>query len=97
MYNIRQQYNEYKHILPLEILQSELRTSNVVAVLENDSVNPFNIALDRTMLINLSSGSEMETLSKLLSQQQDGITLARVSSRTTSIILHFYNGKSPRH
>ena len=77
MYNIRQQYNEYKHILPLEILQSELRTSNVVAVLENDSVNPFNIALDRTMLINLSSRSEMETLSKLLSQQQDGITLAK--------------------
>ena len=84
--NIRQQYDEHKHTRPSQILQSESRTSNVVAVLDNDYVNPFDIALDRTMLINLSSGPEMETSTKLLSLQQDGITLERVSSRTKSII-----------
>ena len=46
---------------PSQILKSESRKSNVVAVLENEFVNPFDIALDRTMLINLSSGSEVET------------------------------------
>ena len=75
--NIRQQYNGCKHIRPSQILKSESRTSNIVAVLENDYVNPFDIALDRTMLIKLSSRSEMETPSKLLSLQQDGITLAK--------------------
>ena len=43
----------------------------------NDHVNPFDIVLDRIMLINLSSESEMETPAKLLSLQQDGITLAK--------------------
>ena len=86
MYNIRQQYDEYKHTRPSQILQSESRTSNVVAVLENDCVNQFDIVLDRTMLINLSSGPQMETPNKLLSLQQDGIPLARVSSRAKSII-----------
>ena len=46
---------------PSWILKSESPKSNVVAVLENEFVNPFDIALDRTMLINLSSGSEVET------------------------------------
>ena len=77
MCNIRQQCHEYKHIEPSQILQSESCTSNVAAVLENDHVNPFDIVLDRTMLINLSSESEMETPAKLLSLQQDGITLAK--------------------
>ena len=39
-------------------LQAESRTSTVVAVLEDDFANPFDIAL---CYINLSSGSEMET------------------------------------
>ena len=84
MCNIREQYDEYKRTRPSQILKSESRKSNVVAALENEYVNPFDIALDRTMLINLSSGSEMETPTKLVNLQQDGI---RVSSRMTSIII----------
>ena len=45
-----------------------------------------DIALDRTMLINLRSGSETEIPTKLLNLQQDGIIITRVSPRTTSII-----------
>ena len=57
MCNIRQQYDEYKHTRPSKILQSESHISNVVAVLENHlNVNPFEIALDNTSFINLSSG-----------------------------------------
>ena len=62
---------------PSQVVQSESHTSNLVAVLENDYVNLFNIALDRNMLTNLSSRSEMETPIKLLSLQQDGITLTK--------------------
>ena len=62
MCNIRQKYDKYKHTQLPQILLSESYTSNYVAVLENDYVNLFDNALDRTMLINLSSGSEMETL-----------------------------------
>ena len=57
MYNIRKcttsgkQYDECKHTRPWRILQSEPRMSNIAAVL----VNPFDIALDRTKLINLST------------------------------------------
>ena len=41
------------------------------------SVNPFGIAIDRTMLINFSSGSEMEIPTKLLNLPQVGITVAK--------------------
>ena len=54
-------YDAYKHTHSSQILQSESRTSNLVAVLENDYVNPFDISLDRNMLIDLGSRSEMET------------------------------------
>ena len=74
---ISQQYDGYKHTQPSQILPSESRTSNAVAVLENDYVNPFDIALDGTKLINISSGSEMETPTKLINLQKDGITLAK--------------------
>ena len=77
MCNIREQYDEYKRTRPSQILKSESRKSNVVAAFENEYVNPFDIALDRTMLINLSSGSEMETPTKLLNLQQDSITIAK--------------------
>ena len=85
MCNIRQKYDKYKHTQLPQILLSESYTSNYVAVLENDYVNLFDNALDRTMLINLSSGSEMETPTKLLCLQQNDITLARVSSKMFSI------------
>ena len=75
MCNIRDQYHEYRCIRPLQILKSESHKSNVVAVLENKYVNLFNIALNRTMLINLGSGSEMETHTMLLNLQQDGIII----------------------
>ena len=84
MCNIRQKYDKYKHTQLPQILLSESYTSNYVAVLENDYVNLFDNALDRTMLINLSSGSEMETPTKLLRLQQNDITLARVSSKMFS-------------
>ena len=74
--NIRDQNHDYRCIQPLQILKSESRKSNVVAVLENKYVNLFNIALNRTMLINLGSGSEMETHTMLLNLQQDGIIIA---------------------
>ena len=60
MCNIKQQYDEYKHTRPAQILQSELRTSNVLAVLENDHINSFNIALGWTMLIMKSVTSDNE-------------------------------------
>ena len=47
--NIRLQYDAYKHTHSSQILHSESRTSNLVAVLENDYVNPFDISLDRNM------------------------------------------------
>ena len=75
--NIRQQYDAYKHTRSSQIMQSESRTSNLVAVLENDYVNPFDISLDRNMLIDLDSRSEMETPAKQLSLQQDDIILAK--------------------
>ena len=62
--NIRLQYDAYKHTHSSQILHSESRTSNLVAVLENDYVNPFDISLDRNMLIDLGSRSEMETPAK---------------------------------
>ena len=49
-----------------------------------------DIALDRTMLINLRSGSETEIPTKLLNLQQDGIIITRVSPRTTSIIQNVF-------
>ena len=45
--------------------------------MENQFVNPFDTALDRTMLINLSSGSEAESPTKLVKLQKDGITIAK--------------------
>ena len=62
---IREQYDVYNRTRPSQILKSESRKSNVVTVLENEFVNPFDIALDRTMLINLTSGLVMETPTKL--------------------------------
>ena len=60
--NIRLHYNACKHTHSSQILQSESSTSNLVA--ENDYVNPFDISLDRNMLIDLGSRSEMETPAK---------------------------------
>ena len=77
MCNIREQYNKYKSTCLLQILKSESGKGNVVTVLENEYVNPFDIAIDRTMLINFSSGSEMEIPTKLLHLQQVGITVAK--------------------
>ena len=61
---------------PSQILKSESRKSKVVAVLENEFVNPFDIALDRTMLTNLGQ-DQKETSTKLVNLQQDGITIAK--------------------
>ena len=72
---------------PWQILKSESRKSNVVTVLENEFVNPFDIALDRAMLINLSSGSEMETSTKLVPATRQHYYSKIISSRTTSIII----------
>ena len=77
MCNIREQYNEYKSTRPSQILKSESGKGNVVTVLENEYVNPFGIAIDRAMLINFSSGSEMEIPTKLLNLPQVGITVAK--------------------
>ena len=52
---------------PSWIAQSELHPSNVAAVLENDYVNPSDIVLQKTLLLNLSFGSKMESPTKLLS------------------------------
>ena len=87
MWNIREQYDVYTRTRPSQILKSESRKSNVVTVLENEFANPFDIALDRTMLINLSSGLVMETPTKLQNLQQGGIIISkRFSSRMTSTI-----------
>ena len=77
MCNIKKQYDEYNCTRSSQILKSESRESNIVAVLENEFVNTFDIALDKTMLINLSSGSVMETPTKLQNLQQDGIIIAK--------------------
>ena len=45
--------------------------SNVVAVLETDYANDFNIKQHKTLLINLRPWSKMEIPTKLLSWQQD--------------------------
>ena len=58
-------------------MRSEPRKSIVIAVLENKYFKPFDIVIDRTMLINLRSGSEMETPTKLLNLQQDGIIITK--------------------
>ena len=77
----------YNRTRPLQILTSESHKSNVVTVLENEFANLFDIALDRTMLINLRSGLVMETPTKLQNVQQDGIIMSkRVPSRMTSTI-----------
>ena len=87
MCNIREQYYMYNRTRPLQILTSESHKSNVVTVLENEFANLFDIALDRTMLINLRSGLVMETPTKLQNVQQDGIIMSkRVPSRMTSTI-----------
>ena len=75
--NIREQYNEYNCTRSSQILKSESRKSNIVAVLENEFVNMFDIALDRTMLVNLSSGWVIETPTKLQNLQQDGNIIAK--------------------
>ena len=75
--NIREQYDVYNPTRCSQILKSESRKANVIAVLENEFINPFDIALDRTMLINLSSGLIMETPTKLQNLHQDGIVIAK--------------------
>ena len=75
--NIREQYDVYNPTRCSQILKSESRKANVIAVLENEFINPFDIALDRTMLINLSSGLVMETPTKLQNLHQDGIVIAK--------------------
>ena len=87
MCNIREKCYMYNRTRPLQILTSESHKSNVVTVLENEFANLFDIALDRTMLINLRSGLVMETPTKLQNVQQDGIIMSkRVPSRMTSTI-----------
>ena len=76
MCNIREQYDGYNCTRSSQILKSESRKSNIVAVLENEFANTFDIALGRTIMVNLSSGSVMETSTKLQNLQQDGIIIA---------------------
>ena len=77
MCNIRKQYDEYTCRRSSQIVKSESRKSNTVAVSENEFVKTFDIALDKTMLINLSSISVTETPTKLQNLQQDGIIIAK--------------------
>ena len=46
----------YKTQRPSQILQSEDLVSQIVTVLQNEYINPFDISIDKSNLLNLSSG-----------------------------------------
>ena len=69
-------------------LQSESRTSIVVAVLEDEFANPFDIALDRTMLTTLVQDQKWKHNAKPATRWH--YSSKQVSSRMTSIILQSF-------
>ena len=46
----------YKRLRNSEILKSEENVANVIHVLNNEYLNPFDVTLDKDKLFNLSSG-----------------------------------------
>ena len=46
----------YKPLRPSQILKSERFVSNIINVLKEEYVNPFDSNLDKGLLVNLSSG-----------------------------------------
>ena len=57
----------YKRRRNSEILKSEENVANVIHVLNNEYLNPFDVTLDKDKLFNLSSGvAKEDDLEKLL-------------------------------
>ena len=50
----------YKPLRPAEIAFSEQHLRNVISVLEDEYLNPFDIALDKNEMYNLSSSIPMK-------------------------------------
>ena len=59
--------DSYKPIRNSEIIKSEENLANVIHVLNNEYLNPFDVALDKDKLFNLSSWvAKEDDLEKLL-------------------------------
>ena len=59
--------DSYKPIRNSEIIKSEENLANVIHVLNNEYLNPFDVALDKDKLFNLSSRvAKEDDLEKLL-------------------------------
>ena len=52
--------DDYKASRPSQILKSEKHVKNLIKVLTNDFVNPFDTDIDKDKLFNLSSGVQVE-------------------------------------
>ena len=63
----------YKPLRNSEIIKSGENVTNVIHVLNNEYLNPFDVALDKDELFNLSSGfAKEDDLKKLLNIWQTG-------------------------
>ena len=69
----------YKPQWPSQILQSEDLVSQIVAVLQNEYINTFDISTDKSNLLNLSSGVPItsEITEEILALPLKGETLAK--------------------
>ena len=73
----------YKHLRPLQILNSEESINNLQDVIKNEDVNSFGIDIDTNKLINLSSCESVD----------DEITTNILDSVKTDELLAANSGK----
>ena len=68
----------YKTQRPSQVLQSEDLVSQIVTILQNEYINPFDISIDKSNLLNLSSGVPIpnEITHEILALPLKGKTLA---------------------
>ena len=78
MCNIHTPSEMYKPCRPSQITKSEERVNNVVTVLQEEYINPFNENLDKNTLYDLSSGTPIpeDVAEKLLLLPDDGRRMA---------------------
>ena len=93
MARVSKQFNMYKPMRPSQILLSESQVTEVVRILEEESINPFGVGYEH--LYNLSSGEEAadDLDSAILDVCQNGTRMKEefVRSRITSQTAKFHD------
>ena len=95
MADVKHSNDEYKANRPSQILKSEQHVQNVLKVLTEDYINPFDSTLDKNSLFNLSSGIPIEDdmAEQILKIKDNGSKLysAFVSNRLQSSKIKFHD------